>query len=255
MTLARLRPSAGAGICLQGGAEFGPACRDMDRAVLTAALAGRPGPVVVSALAGTVGRDYATASAHGARHYAALAPAGVPVLVAPDARTDPAGAHALLASASLVVLPGGSPSGLLAALTGTGAGEAVAAVLDAGGAVSGASAGAMVLCGWTVLPDAPGGMRVAPGLGLVPGALVLPHWRGGRQDWLDLVARAVPDGTVLLGLPEQGGMLLTADGHHVLGESGTQSLLVRRGAVVPDAPHGRLSVGARLPAHPPEEQT
>jgi hypothetical protein len=76
----------------------------------------------------------------------------------------------------------------------------------------GASAGAMVLCAWTVLPDrrGPTGLAVAPGLGVVPGALVIPHWSGGssRGDWLRAIKDSVPDDITVLGLPEESGVFV-----------------------------------------------
>jgi cyanophycinase-like exopeptidase len=192
-------------VCLQGGGEFSPGCRAMDLAL----LARVDGPVVVTALAGEVGRDYRTATANGVRHFRSL---GADAVAAPDAREDPAGAVEALSAARLLVLPGGSPSRLLAALLGTPVGALVAALLADGGAVMGASAGAMVLCSWTVLPDrrGPGGPSVEAGLGLVEDLLVVPHWSGapGRGDWLQAVEQGVPEGVHVLGLAEESGVML-----------------------------------------------
>lgn len=186
-------------VCLQGGGEFSAACRPMDTDLVRRA----GGLVVVTALAGAPGLDYDTATAHGVRHFAGL---GAPDVVgAPDARQD-RGALEVLRSARLLVLPGGSPSRLLDALQQTGAGQAVSDLLDAGGVVMGASAGAMVLCEWTVLPDR--GLQVVPGLGLVPGVVVLPHWSGGRPDWLSAVDAVVPPEATVLGIPEESGVLI-----------------------------------------------
>lgn len=208
-------------VCLQGGGEFSPACREMDAGLLSRA----DGPVVVTALAGEVGRDYATATANGVRHYRELG--GPEVLGAPDVREDPEGALRALRAARLIVLPGGSPSRLLAALTGTAAGQVVGDLLAADGTVMGASAGAMVLCSWTVLPDRPGGLTLARGLGLVgagPGGdlLVLPHWSGpaGRQAWLD----QVPAGTTVLGIPEESGIVVHAGVLTAVGRSASTVL-------------------------------
>lgn len=187
-------------VLLQGGAEFSPGCREMDAALLARA----DGPVVVTALAGAVGREYATATAHGVRHFAAL---GADVVGAPDVREDEAGALAALRRARLLVLPGGSPSRLLGLLQGTPVGGVVADLLGAGGLVSGSSAGAMVLGAWTVLPERPG-PAVVPALGHVAGVVVVPHWRGERADWLSAVSGAVPAGTTVLGLPEESGVLV-----------------------------------------------
>ena len=187
-------------LCLQGGAEFGAGCREMDSALLDRADGG---PVVVTALAGAPGREYRTAGDNGVRHFSSLGAADV--TVAPDVREDPEDALAALRRARLLVLPGGSPRRLLEALRSTPVGDLVGELLADGGVVSGSSAGAMVLCAWTVLPER--GPTVAPGLGLVPRTLVVPHW-SGSSGWLGAVQEAVPDEVRVLGLPEQSGVVV-----------------------------------------------
>ena len=193
-------------VWLQGGGEFSPGCRVMDKPLIDAA----DGPIVVTALAGSVGRDYRTASDNGVRHLRALGASDV--VAAPDVREQPASALEVLRTARVIVLPGGSPSRLLAALTTSPVGQLLAELLAAGGSVMGASAGAMVLCPWTVLPDRRGaeGMGIERGLGLVPGVLVLPHWSGGssRADWLRAIKDGVPDDIAVLGLPEESGVVV-----------------------------------------------
>lgn len=182
-------------ICLQGGGEFSPACREMD-AVL---IEGLTGPVVVTALAGAPGPEYARATANGARHFRALGAAEV--VQAPDPRSHPE-AVGLLRAAALLVLPGGSPRRLLSGLQDTGADQAVRDVLARGGRVMGASAGAMVLGPWTVLPE--DGVTAVPGLGVSPVAVV-PHWnRGPRPDWEAALAGRAP----VVGLAEEAGVLV-----------------------------------------------
>jgi cyanophycinase-like exopeptidase len=193
-------------VCLQGGGEFSPACREMDAALVRRA----GGRVVVSALAAAVGHDYGTATANGVRHLRAL---GADVKGAPDAREEPERALAVLRTARLLVLPGGSPARLLSALHDTGAAGVVSEVLADGGVVMGASAGAMVLCGWTVLPDrraSDGGPAVVRGLDVVPGVVVLPHWSpaADRPEWTAAVRRAAPAATTVLGLAEESGVLV-----------------------------------------------
>lgn len=221
-------------VCLQGGGEFSPGCRAMDAELVRRA----GGRVVVSALAGTVGRDYATATANGVRHFRAVG--ADDVVAAPDAREDPDGALAALASGALLVLPGGSPSRLLSALQATGAGQVLADRLAAGATVMGSSAGAMVLGAWTVLPDRRGaaGMQVVPGLGLVPGVLVVPHWSGGssRGDWLRAVEADVPEDVVVLGIPEESGVLVDADGLTAVGRTATTLVREQRPLAFAAAP-------------------
>jgi cyanophycinase-like exopeptidase len=200
-------------VCLQGGGEFSSGCRAMDSRFLRR-VAGGPQPVRVAvvALAAAPGGEYDTAAANGVAHYTRL---GADAVVVPDARTDPDGAVAAVRQARLVVLPGGSPSRLLTALRDTGLGDLLVALVADGVAVSGASAGAMVLCDRTVLPDrrGPHGLEVAPAVGLVSGAVVVPHWSGGssRGDWLRAISAGAPDGTVVLGLPEESGVVLQGE--------------------------------------------
>ncbi|GAC1330906.1 MAG: hypothetical protein NVSMB13_19080 [Mycobacteriales bacterium] len=209
-------------ICLQGGAEFTRACRPMDAELVRRA----PGTVVVSALAGSVGSDYEIATANGIGHFRVVG--ADDVVAAPDARVDPDAAVAALSRARLLVLPGGSPSRLRAALVDTPVGALLADLLADGCWVMGSSAGAMLLCDWTVLPE--GVPRVAAGLGYVRGALVLPHWSGERVSWLKAVAAGVPEDVDLLGIPECSGVLVTGDSLTAMGVAPT-SVLDRDGGV------------------------
>ncbi len=210
-------------VLLQGGGEFSSGCLPMD----TAFVREVGGPVVVSALAGAPGREYDTANRNGVRHYAAT---GAQVLAAPDVRDDPAAALATLRRARLIVLPGGSPSRLLHALSTTAVGDLVRALLADGGAVSGSSAGAMVLGAWTVLPER-AGPEIAPGLGVVAGVLVVPHWSGGRPDWLAAIETGVPDGILVLGLPEESGVVARGSAVAAVGVAPTR--LLRQGRDLP----------------------
>jgi len=182
-----------------------------------------PGRVVVSALAGTVGRDYRTATDNGVRHLRSVG--ADDVVAAPDVREDRDAALEALAGADLLVLPGGSPSRLLAALQDTGADRVIADRLAAGALLMGSSAGAMVLGAWTVLPDRRGarGPQVVRGLDLVPGVLVVPHWSGraSRDDWLAAIEDEVPDDVVVLGIPEESGVLVEAGVRTAVGRSAT----------------------------------
>lgn len=211
-------------VCLQGGREFSPACRPMDARVVRRA-AGGPAPVrtVVVALAAAPGREHDTAAANGVGHYRRL---GADAVAAPDARDDPDAARAAVDGAGLVVLPGGSPSRLLAGLQETGLDQALRRAAARGAVLSGSSAGAMVLGGWTVLPDrrGPEGPAVVPGLAVVPRVVVVPHWSGGssRGDWLRAVAAAAPPDAVVLGVPEESGVLVGDRALTALGREPTE---------------------------------
>jgi len=199
-------------VCLQGGGEFSRGCREMDAYLLARA----PGPVAVVALASAPGREYSRAQANGARHFRAL---GAEVLDVPDPRGHPVD----LTPVGLVVLPGGSPSRLRAGLAATGVGAALRRHVAGGGAVMGASAGAMLLGAWTVLPEE--GPRLDTGLGLVPGVVVVPHWTGERDSWLEVITT----GTVL-GLREESGALVENGVLTAMGQAGVR--IVRQGIEV-----------------------
>jgi hypothetical protein len=203
-------------ICLQGGRELTAPCDEMDRAVLDRCS----GDIVVLAGAARPGSDYAGASARTVAHYRRL---GAAVVVVPDPRdAHDAALAALHDEVGLVVLPGGSPGGLLDVLTDRPSGatstiaERLVAMWEAGTVISGASAGAMVLCARTATPDRSGGL--AAGLDLVAG-LAIPHWSpGSEQRW------SLPD-SLLWGLPECGGVLIENESMTAVGQ-GTPSVRV-----------------------------
>lgn len=236
---------SGGRVCLQGGAEFGPACGPMD-ATLLAEVDG--GPVAVTALAAAPGRPYAVATGNGVRHFRALGAGDVRAL--PDARTDPAGAVAAAEGVRLLVLPGGSPARLHAALHTTPAGRLVRQVAGTG-LVLGASAGAMLLCSWTLLPGdgTTGPPVVVEGLGVVPGALVLPHFTGDLR-WYAAARGQVPDDVVALGIPESSGVLLGDGTLRALGTEPTVLLAAdgSRRRVPPGSTVGWPWRGVRGPA-------
>lgn len=187
-------------LCLQGGAELGDDCRPMDAAVLDAAP---DGPVVVVPLAPAPGFERRTTGQHATRYYSSLS--AREVVVSEDADD--------IRAAGLVVIPGGSPARLLNALRDNGIDVALLDLLARGGAVSGASAGAMVVGPVTVLPER-GRPQVVAGLGLSPYA-VIPHW-SGASGWLDVLHAEAPDVPVL-GIPEQSGLLLAGGSERALG--------------------------------------
>jgi cyanophycinase-like exopeptidase len=181
-------------VCLQGGAEFSPSCAEMDRAVLALTTSG---PVVVLPSAAAQGREYETAGRNAVGYYRGL---GAEAVVAPDPREDLLGAVEAVRTAALVVLPGGSPARLVEALVETALGASVAAAP----VISGASAGAMVLCSTTVLPDV-AEHPLVPGMGIVPDSLVIPHFAGSLR-WIE-PGRDGP--RLVLGLPECSGVIIT----------------------------------------------
>lgn len=188
-------------VCLQGGAEFQVGCEQMDTEVLAvsrtrARVPGADPRVVIAPFAARPGPERALAAANGSRWYRELGAMDVQICV------DENNAE-LLSTADLLVLPGGSPARLLAALRTQAA--LLKGLLDRGSVISGASAGAMVLCRWTLLPE--GNLKIVQGLHLVAIDLVLPHYQGSRA-WLAPAQGELAPGSLVLGLPECSGVIV-----------------------------------------------
>jgi cyanophycinase len=190
-------------VCLQGGNELTPACRPMDEQLLAFAP---DGPVVVVPLASEPGSDYHRTGVHATAYFESL---GAAVVVAPDARKDAAAAADAVGGAGLVVMTGGSPRRLRDALVDSGLGDVIRSRHDAGIPVMGSSAGAMVACVTTLLPQWRGNPNAGPGLGLVDGYVVVPHFDGKRSGWVAAGLRAAPR---VLGIPECSGVVVTSQG-------------------------------------------
>jgi cyanophycinase len=202
-------------VCLQGGNELTAPCRPMDRALLALAPAGF---VVVVPLASEPGADYRRTGANASRYYADL---GADVVVPADPRRDPDEARRALDSAGLVVMTGGSPRRLRDALVSTGLDDAIRARWRAGALVMGSSAGAMVACATTLLPQWRGNPQTGTGLGLVTGHVVVPHYDGKRAGWVRAALDAEP---AVLAIPECSGVLV--DGGRLTAVGVAPSMLI-----------------------------
>jgi len=215
--------ATGGAVLLQGGAEMRPACREMDLELVGLAP---PGPVVVLLGAATPGSDFRRSVDRAIRYHVDLLP-GRDVRAAPHPQDDLDGCVEAVSQAAVVVLPGGSPSRLHDGLVRDGGrlGAALLRLHRAGAALSGSSAGAMVLCARTLLPDSEE-RRVVSGLDLLPG-LAMVHDHGGDRGWHD------PDDVdgVRWGLPEAGGLLLERGLLRGVGEGSAR--LLRDGASTP----------------------
>jgi cyanophycinase-like exopeptidase len=98
-----------------------------------------------------------------------------------------------LATAALIVIPGGDPDLVPIVLSGTRAWLAILEARSHGAVIWGASAGAMALATWCWTPA--GGVD---GLGLLPGLVVAPHVTDpNATDWLARLAARPPSLGVL----------------------------------------------------------
>jgi cyanophycinase-like exopeptidase len=140
----------------------------------------------------------------------------VPVVARDRQEADDKDLAALIDGAGLVYLSGGNPAYLARTLRGSRLWDAVLAAWHAGSALAGCSAGAMALTGWAPSIRALG-RDPDPGLSVVPGLRVLPHF-DKMLAWVpDLLTRALmrpPPGTTVLGIDEDTAMVdMTGAGH------------------------------------------
>jgi cyanophycinase len=127
------------------------------------------------------------------------------------AADDPAHA-ARLAGAGLVYLSGGNPGYLADTLRDTAVLAAILALWRAGAALAGCSAGA---CALTEVADDVRRGEARPGLAVVPGLVVLPHfdqierWRPGI---VKRRAAGLAPGQTLVGIDEDTALVSADDG-------------------------------------------
>ncbi|MHB8507183.1 MAG: Type 1 glutamine amidotransferase-like domain-containing protein [Candidatus Dormibacteria bacterium] len=194
-------------LAMVGSGEFTPAMEQVDQGL----LAGRPQRAVflptAAALEGEERLAYWVEL--GSSHFARLAVEAIPLMVRTRADANRGDLAAQVAGAGLVYLSGGNPGFLADTLRGSAVGEAIRAAWHAGSAVAGCSAGAMALCASVASvrdPDRP----QLRGLGLVSGAIVIPHfdqmdlWMPGTTD---RALALVPAGDVLVGIDEDTALV------------------------------------------------
>lgn len=192
-------------ICLQGGNEFHPECREMDEGWLARVPVG---VVAIAPLACAAGAEYRTAAHNGADYLRDLGVGDIIVTPEPSLSLD--GAVRAILDATIVVIPGGSPARIRKRVVGTAIGGALRAHLAGGGTVVGASAGAMVLGELMLVPGTD--MQVHTGLGAVPDVLVLPHYSEERRSVVDEVTAQINGWVSVLGIPACSGVLYGHDG-------------------------------------------
>lgn len=231
-------------IALLGGGEHRQGCEPIDRWLLE--RTGRAVPSVLVLPAASPPATLPHASALARTWWSALG-AQVRVLHPDELRTSMAAA--VVGHADCIVLTGGVPGRLVAAL---GAGPVWDVVLDrwcAGAALSGSSAGAMALFAWRLGLRAPRPLRPAPGLGPLAGHVVVPHFdrlvaRPGLRWWAARVQRRF-DGLGVIGIDERTAVVVDGDDVHVRGQGvGT---VLGDGRVATATAGGSLPVGRWLP--------
>lgn len=207
--------------CLVGAGEYLEPMAAVDRELLSltpAAGDGRaPRVICLPTAAGTEGETVvARWMSMGIEHFRGLGADAMALRVIDRTTADDIELEHVIGEADLVYVSGGKPEHLLDSLAGTPAWLGILRVLARGGVVAGCSAGAMIMGG--LVPSFPNVSRRRPGFGLVPGAVVLPHYDEFFAHLGRLARFGIPDGAFLLGIDGMTGLLVGADGWRVLGE-------------------------------------
>jgi cyanophycinase len=203
-------------IGLVGSGEFTVATERVDHALLEDVRARVVYLPTAAALEGSERIGYWVEL--GRSHYARLGIDATPLMVLDRATADSAELAARVDGAGLIYLSGGDPTFLATTLVGSRVGAAIIEAWRAGASVAGCSAGAIAFM--EEVPDIRQLRDAVPGLALVAGMRVIPHFDVIEQWMPGLVQRAVektPAGVTLVGIDEDTAMVSGPGGWTVLG--------------------------------------
>ena len=196
-------------LALVGGNEFNPGNEEQDR--LLAKSAGSVPGFVVPTAAARQGPDRAVAHAQSWFHELALDLDELPVLKRTDANSKDLAARAR--AGGFFYLVGGDPGLVVQVLHSSRVWNAIFEAWREGSALAGSSAGAMALCGHTLIRASwPNRFNRRPNeaLGMVPQTAVLPHFETFGHRWVESAEKELP-GATLLGVDERSAAVWTRD--------------------------------------------
>jgi cyanophycinase-like exopeptidase len=229
-------------IALVGSGEFLPAMSEIDAALLAATGRRRPRVVILPTASWPDGEDvFRRWASMGAEHFAALGAEVEPVLVRDRFDAEDEAHVQAIGEADLIYLSGGKPGHLTGTLVGSPVGDALLAANRRGATLAGCSAGAMTLADrhwdfrrrrlfWPV--------RWRVGLGLVPGATVIPHYDAFPEPMAAMLVLQAPRGIATLGIDEETALVGRDGSWQVEGPGrvtvwrGRHRLRYRRGEVI-----------------------
>jgi cyanophycinase len=162
-----------------------------------------------------------------------------PCLIQTEADAADPGRLEELRTSHGIYLCGGDPGAARQVLAGSPAEAVLLELFRAGVPIAGSSAGAMVIAGSCLVPA--DGMVLRPGLGLLPGALVLPHWNSAGRSWR-LRAAELASELELLAIDERTGLCWDGSKWQVRGAGSAWVL----------GPTGELGIGGGRPSPPLE---
>lgn len=192
-------------VALVGSGEFLPVMDPVDRLLLD----GRPPKVVfLPTAAGEEAADRVDYWVNlGLAHYRRLGIEPVPLRVLDRAGAEDPELAGRIAGAGLVYLSGGNPGYLADTLRGTRVLDAIVAAHHHGAALAGCSAGA---CALTAVAEDMRRREARAGLRVVPGLVVVPHFDVIEEWWPGIIARRtadLPPGQVLVGVDEETALV------------------------------------------------
>jgi cyanophycinase-like exopeptidase len=198
-------------IALVGSGEFLPAMSQIDAALLAATGRSRPRVVILPTASWPDGEKvFRRWASMGAEHFTALGAEVEPVLVRDRFDAEDEAHVQAIGEADLIYLSGGKPGHLTGTLVGSPVGDALLAANQRGATLAGCSAGAMTLADrhwdfrrrrlfWPV--------RWRDGLGLVPGATVIPHYDAFPEPMAAMLVLQAPRGLATLGIDEETALV------------------------------------------------
>lgn len=204
-------------LALVGGAELGPGNEPQDQLLAEAAGGGRA--FVLATAAARHRPELAVANAAGWFRKFGLEVEELPATGRRQTRSATNADRAR--EGRFFYLVGGDPGIVPSTLNGTPVWEAVIEAWRSGAALGGSSAGAMALGEWSLTHETRRGdrrRRYSPGLGLVPGVAVIPHFETFGGGWVEGARAGAPhDGVVLLGLDERTAAVWTSGTWRAMG--------------------------------------
>jgi cyanophycinase len=190
-------------VLLEGGNEFSAGMAAADRRAMEV-CGGCAAPVRIVAAAAAPDNNHIRAGEKATAWFQSLGALDVKAVDITDrASAERRDFADEVANARLVFLPGGCPRHLADCLSGSRAWRAMLKAQRDGAVIAGSSAGAMVLCDRYYDPAS---QRLLQGLGLVPGACVVPHHERFGGSWSARLAPLLPQ-AVLIGIDEETGLM------------------------------------------------
>ncbi len=180
---------------------------EVDRSLLSATGRARPRVAIRPTASWPDGEDVFRRWAEmGVEHFTALGAEVEPVLVRDRFDADDEAHAQAIGEADLVYLSGGKPGHVSEALLGTAVGQALVAAHDRGATIAGCSAGAMTIASrhWdTRARRLFWPLRWRAGLGLVRGAVVIPHYDAFPEAFAAMIAFQAPRDLAVVGIDEE----------------------------------------------------